>query len=634
MIQSILVGLAPVITSLGQAAGSFGGAFLTLFQGALPFIQAFAVAIANVGAAFSTWATGFVQSGGLATFLQEAWAAGSKLWQILLNVGSILGSLFGGSVGLGSALLTTIEEITGRFADFLNSVQGQDEMRQFFADAGQRLALLGTILTNLGGLIGPIISAVSRLGLVFLTALSQINFSGLGEGLTPIFDVIIANAQKFLPIVVDVVNTVIGLIQSLAPVWAGVAAVMGAGIERIGAIIGPLLEGLRSQFPAIAEAAGHLGEALSKFAESAQRQWSLLAPVLQPVLELLGRLVGGALVSGLTVLAGLLEMVAGNMSGDFLGAFAGFGQVIAGLIMPIEALITGIIGLFTNLPGAAGAAVQAFVDTVTGIFQALYDFLIGNSLIPDLITGIIGWFASLPGAIIGAIGDLAGAFAGWVAGVAGVVAGVISSVISQFAGLAGRVISAAGSLLSSFASWVSGIPGRAAALIGQILSQFTGLASRIIAAAGNLASQAATWFMGMVTAAASIPGKIISYFTGLAGRIMDAIGTLSFGGIFGAAGLIAGAARGIIAGAASGVEITRGPQLRIIGEAGPEAVVPLRRNQTLDPQVESLLLSVAANRGMTGERPAIPPIQVMLPTGDPEAAAMAVWNRIAFEGAH
>jgi hypothetical protein len=79
--------------------------------------------------------------------------------------------------------------------------------------------------------------------------------------------------------------------------------------------------------------------------------------------------------------------------------------------------------------------------------------------------------------------------------------------------------------------------------------------------------------------------------------------------------------------------------VRLIGEAGPEAVVPLTRTQPLDSGIRSLLQAVAADRGMMTQPTAkdkdrLPPnINVHLPTGDPEAAAMAVWNRLVFEGA-
>jgi hypothetical protein len=84
--------------------------------------------------------------------------------------------------------------------------------------------------------------------------------------------------------------------------------------------------------------------------------------------------------------------------------------------------------------------------------------------------------------------------------------------------------------------------------------------------------------------------------------------------------------------------ITNHPQVRLIGEAGPEAVVPLSHTQPLDPGVRALLQAVAADRGMMAQPTAKgkdridPTINVNLPTGDPEAAAMSVWNRLVFEG--
>lgn len=84
--------------------------------------------------------------------------------------------------------------------------------------------------------------------------------------------------------------------------------------------------------------------------------------------------------------------------------------------------------------------------------------------------------------------------------------------------------------------------------------------------------------------------------------------------------------------------IVNGAQMAIVGESGPEAIVPLNRTQPLDPGVRALLHSIAADRGMTPQPTAkqkdtiTPNINVTLPTGDPEAAAMSVWNRLVFEG--
>ena len=82
---------------------------------------------------------------------------------------------------------------------------------------------------------------------------------------------------------------------------------------------------------------------------------------------------------------------------------------------------------------------------------------------------------------------------------------------------------------------------------------------------------------------------------------------------------------------ATGIHVTRGPQFALIGEAGPEAVVPLRRNQPLDPAVTALLRAVATSRGLGGQPngPLIGSLQVVAPTSDPEATAMTVVNRIA-----
>jgi hypothetical protein len=88
---------------------------------------------------------------------------------------------------------------------------------------------------------------------------------------------------------------------------------------------------------------------------------------------------------------------------------------------------------------------------------------------------------------------------------------------------------------------------------------------------------------------------------------------------------------------AKGFVVTNGPQVSLIGEAGPEALVPLNPHQAIRPEVRQLLESVAASRGIGGAPAASASdtpvrdisIEVNLPTGDPEAAAMSVMNRLA-----
>jgi hypothetical protein len=190
----------------------------------------------------------------------------------------------------------------------------------------------------------------------------------------------------------------------------------------------------------------------------------------------------------------------------------------------------------------------------------------------------------------------------------------------------------AGNFYGAFYAWLFSGLAAVGSFIAEAVGKFFGLASKLFANAGNMYNAAMGWFSGLTTAAQVTIATLFSLFGGLAGSLIGAMGAFNL-----PSPTVGGGAKGLIAGAAHGIQVTRGPQLRVIGEAGPEAIIPLTRTQTLDPAVNQFLKSVAEDRwGTPKEKERIagsPTINVSLPTGDPEAAAMAVWNRLVFEGA-
>ena len=86
--------------------------------------------------------------------------------------------------------------------------------------------------------------------------------------------------------------------------------------------------------------------------------------------------------------------------------------------------------------------------------------------------------------------------------------------------------------------------------------------------------------------------------------------------------------------------IFTGAQSRIIGEAGPEAVVPLRRNLSMvDPAVRELSAIAQGLRPMAsggistgGKVVNMGGVQVITPTEDPRAVAQEVFNVLVASG--
>ena len=70
--------------------------------------------------------------------------------------------------------------------------------------------------------------------------------------------------------------------------------------------------------------------------------------------------------------------------------------ILYGIVQAYESVIT----FFQELPGKIGSALESLWAAITQPFIDAYNYLVGNSLIPDLINGIVDWIAGLPQKIL------------------------------------------------------------------------------------------------------------------------------------------------------------------------------------------------------------------------------------------
>ena len=165
--------------------------------------------------------------------------------------------------------------------------------------------------------------------------------------------------------------------------------------------------------------------------------------------------------------------------------------------------------------------------------------------------------------------------------------------------------------------------------IGAVVRFFQGLPGRIGNLGGEFGRLASDWASAVMDRLRSLPGDIVGLFSGLAGRILNAIGSIDIGSlVHGPQKLLSKV------GLATG-GLVLGPQFHILGEAGPEAVVPLTGPlSAVDPAVRALAaFARGGGGGMTSGRGGrtvdIGGITVITPTQDAAGVAQQVVNRIA-----
>lgn len=171
-------------------------------------------------------------------------------------------------------------------------------------------------------------------------------------------------------------------LQGLAVIVGGV--LVGALILAAGTIAG-FVEGLAKALPGIIQAFGGVVQTISGILQTAAGIFQFLSDLV------------------------LLKF--GNLENDLKNINTGIADIFRGLW-------NTIVGLWKAGVGFVEGFAKGLIDTVIGLFQGLYDRLVGHSIVPDMINSIISWFAQLPGRAMGAISAFPGQVGGFFGNVA------------------------------------------------------------------------------------------------------------------------------------------------------------------------------------------------------------------------
>lgn len=142
-----------ILGNTAEAQTRFSGAIDPLVRGigtltaagtdAMPRL---ADAVGNVAERFATFIEAADSDGRLDKWIDEGLDGFTNLGNILLNIGKSIGSIHG---ALGGDLLGSLERLTGKWADFLASTEGQNKLREFFAEGKREIDEMRPIIANL-----------------------------------------------------------------------------------------------------------------------------------------------------------------------------------------------------------------------------------------------------------------------------------------------------------------------------------------------------------------------------------------------------------------------------------------------------------------------------------------------------
>ncbi|MFC8124442.1 hypothetical protein [Streptomyces sp. NPDC057302] len=620
-VKGLADGTKPLITGFMDLAGVVSDTFG----------RRLGMGIEDVTTKFGTWMTKVSQSGQALGWVNNALTAFKSLGTILGSLGGIFNAVFSAARAASGDLLLTVGSVLKEVERFLKSGEGQSSLVSLFRGLQQVGVALGPVFSQLISSLGQIAPLVGQLAIALGPGVAAA-IKGIGDAITAMGPGLLAFGTALSDAFV-----------TLGPI-----------LPQVGAALGAVLAALS---PLVTVAAAFLSVIVPIAAQLIQ----FAAPLLPIALGIMAAVKAFALLR--TIIVGV-QLVWATL--NFVFAASPIGLIVVGVIALVAALVLAyqrfegfrnvVQTVFGFLQGVGMAVIGAFVAAWRGIViaaQATVSFFSG---LPGTLGGIlsavagavgaglgavVGFFAALPGRILGALAWLAGGiasfFSGMFSGVRSIVSSGVSATVSFFAQLPGRALGAVRSLLGSMGSFFRSVFAAARSAttsgISAVVSLARGIPGKIVSALGSLASKVGAVFTKAWQAAKRIGGQVVSFARNLPGNVVKAMGNIGSKIASMIKSTIPGPLKKFLPFARGG--IVTGPTRALIGEAGPEVVIPLTRPQRAR---ELLYASGAAsfldqdkgrNKGAGSGNPLIGNVQIVTPARDPEAVALAVAGRLA-----
>jgi len=423
----------------------------------LPFMERGAIAANELAIRFGEWATEAARTGQATAWIEGAIGVFKQLGSILGNIGSIFVSI-GKAAGNGG-LLTTLDQLTGSLADFLQSAEGMEAMRGIFAGLGSVASALSPVFAALLSGIGALAPAVGRIAEAFGPVLTRAI-----EGLVPVLLQLEPGITAVIGALGDGIDALVetGALELLATALSDILIALSPLLPVIGQLAGLLIGALAEALIAIAPS---LGVLVTAFAEE-------LAPLLP----------------------------------DLAAAFSELVAAVTPLIPPlVEALLPSLQGL--------GPLVEMIVTIMLSFAQVLRD--IGPEL--QILIGFLGQFMQANIEVMSALFNSVSAFFRWAGSVTQAVRDTIRNAVARFLSLRDQGKAAVRSLVTSVVNFLANLRDRAVAIATGVRDRLVGALSnardRGVAMVRGLRDGAVSAMNSMIRTVTGLPGRIQRMFS-------------------------------------------------------------------------------------------------------------------------
>lgn len=545
-VQSILKAATQGVEGLADTTTGLTAGFLSVAASVSDaFGERFSSALAGAGTRFGTFLQEAASSGKAVAWVDGAITALSQLGSVLANVGSILGGVFEAASASGGGFLGNLKQITASFAEFVNSAQGQEAIGNLFATISSIAAQLGPILAALVTQVGAIAPALAPV------------FETLGPAIVSVIDAL----GPALAAIAPSLQTVAGALSDAL----GQIADSGA-LTQLGAALGSVLEAVSPLLPVIGQLVASIGTALapvvSALAAALAPVITALAGALTPILPPLTSAFV-TLATALTPLITLLGTTLGEVITALAPAFSSIAEVIAQVataLAPLIAQVTSaLVPAFQMLAPLIAQNVAAFTPLIEQLVSALLPALppiveaftaVFNALIPivPVVLQIGTALVPLVSTLISAIGPVIQFGAQLLKLVA---VNVVAPIITRLVAVIRTIVGAVTAVISAVGSFASRVIGVFNSVRSSVTGAVLGLVSTVTGAFRSMTN-------GITSVLGGLIGRAKSAVSGAAIRALVSAGADlirgMINGIKSMAGSLVSAAKGVVSGAVDGAK--------------------------------------------------------------------------------
>lgn len=400
-------------------------------------------------------------------------------------------------------------------------------------------AVTAELLESLGAVAQNVLPRIAEIAQGITEALPTV-FAGIGDVLAPILSEAVASAWNVafsglgIPeidasAVLDVLNGLIEVIQTLSPLLAGLVASFVA-LKVINTVLGAL-EGLSavlifmgSPIGIVVTAIGLIVAALVALATNAggcrdqlQEVWNNIVTAVTGFADSVVQTVQGVVDS-------IVQFFTVDIPTTCSNLLSSIGSWVTNMVSKATELGTNFVqtitDFFSNLPYNIGFAVGYTLTTV--VLWVANMLVQAASVGSQFLQTIISWFLQLP------------------TNIGNFLTQAVNSAINFVSNMAAQATSAGSQFLNNLASFISSVPSRVASSLSGAISSAASFVSSFAAKATSAASQFSS---NIISGLSSIPSRV----TSIGSQIVQGIAN----GIRGAASAVTSAITGVVGGAIS-----------------------------------------------------------------------------------